>query len=148
MPTGTFHTGSTSPLRTVTVQVSSTTALTASTAGRDVTLDSQVTTDGGSPAGTVEFREGGTLVGTRSVAAGAASLTLSDVTPGDHTYTATFVPSNTAAYTGSTSPTRTVTVARIATSTALAAGVAGRSVTLTATPTTCLRDADRVRGVP
>ena len=136
VPTGTFHTGSTSPLRTVTVQVSSTTALTASTAGRDVTLDSQVTTDGGSPAGTVEFREGGTLVGTRSVAAGAASLTLSDVTPGDHTYTATFVPSNTAAYTGSTSPTRTVTVARIATSTALAAGVAGRTVTLTATPTT------------
>ena len=137
VPTGTFHTGSTSPLRTVVVQVSSTTALTASTAGRDVTLDSQVTTDGGSPAGTVEFRDGGgTLVGTRSVAAGAASLTLSDVTPGDHTYTATFVPSDTAAYTGSTSPARTVTVARIATSTALAAGVAGRAVTLTATPTT------------
>lgn len=136
VPNGDFHTGSVSPTRNVVVQVSSTTDLAASSTGRNVTLDATLTTDGGTPAGTVEFREGAIVVGTRPVAAGAASLTLTDVAPGDHSYTATFLPANTAAYQGSASPARTVTVAKIATATALTADVAGLAVTLTATPST------------
>lgn len=111
VPSGTSHAGSVSPLRTIAVQVSSTTQLTATSAGSDVTLDVQVTTDGGSPAGNVELRDGSTLVGTAPVAAGAASLTLTSVAAGEHTYQASFVPTDTAAYTGSSSPTRAVTVA-------------------------------------
>lgn len=110
VPSGTWHAGSASPLRTLVVQVSSTTALTAGASGLDVTLDARVTTDGGSPTGTVEVRDGSTLVGTGPVSAGAVSLRLTNVAAGDHSYSATFVPTDTAAYTGSVSPARTVTV--------------------------------------
>ena len=110
-PLGTTHLGSASPPTSVTVRTTSTTALTTSVTGRDVTLDVQVATDGGAPAGTVEVRDGDTLVGTATLGAGTATLTLPSVAPGDHSYRATFVPSDTAAYAGSTSSVRTVTVA-------------------------------------
>ncbi len=135
VPSGTSHAGSTSPTRSVVVQVGSTTALTATAAGRDVTLAVQVGTDGGTAAGSVELREGSTLVGTVPVVSGSASLTLESVAPGDHSYRATFVPSDPSSYVGSTSPVQTVSVARVATTTDLATSASGRSVTLSATTT-------------
>ena len=111
VPLGLTHLGSVSPRRSVTVQVGSTTGLTATASGRTVTLDVQATTDGGAPAGTVELRDAGALVGTRDLVAGAASLTLASVTPGDHAYQARFVPSDPASYAGSSSPVRTLTIA-------------------------------------
>ena len=111
VPLGLAHLGSESSPRSVTVQVGSTTALSATASGRDVTLDVQVATDGGSPVGTVELRDGGVVVGTRSLVTGTASLTLAAVSPGDHAYQATFVPAEPASYVGSTSPLRPLTVA-------------------------------------
>ena len=110
VPSTTTHAGSTSPTRSATAQGTSTTTLTATASGRDVTLAVQVTTDGGSPAGVVELRDGSTLVGSRTLAAGAATLTLSDVTTGDHSYRAAFVPSDPASYAGSASAERTLTI--------------------------------------
>jgi hypothetical protein len=110
VPLGLTHLSSESSPQSVTVQVGSTTGLTATASGRDVTLDVQVATDGGAPAGAVELRDGGLLVGTRTLVAGAASLTLAAVSPGDHTYQATFVPTEPTAYVGSTSPARPLAV--------------------------------------
>ncbi|MBL0749421.1 Ig-like domain repeat protein [Nocardioides baculatus] len=136
VPLGTTHVGSVSPARSVTVQVWSTTGLTATASGRDVTLDVRVATDGGAPAGTVELRDGGALVGTRDIVAGAASMTLASVTPGEHAYRATFVPSEPASYVGSTSPVRELTIAAdpVPTTTAPVAPVPPPA-TPTATPT-------------
>ena len=52
-PSCTSHAGSTSPTRSVIVQVASTTTLAATAAWQDVTLAVQVGTDCGSPAGSV-----------------------------------------------------------------------------------------------
>jgi hypothetical protein len=110
VPTGTTHLGSVSPPTAVTVaRVATTTDLTTSSSGSNVTLAATVTSDSGAPAGAVELRDGSTLVGTVPVTAGAASATLADVAPGDHTYTATYVPTGTF-HGGSTSPGRTQTV--------------------------------------
>ena len=110
VPLGLTHLGSESSPLSVNVQVGTTTGLSATASGRDVTLDVQVATDGGAPAGTVELRDGGVLVGTRSLVAGTASMILAAVSPGDHAYQATFVPSEPASYVGSTSPVRMLTV--------------------------------------
>nr|WP_246415959.1 Ig-like domain repeat protein [Nocardioides luti] len=136
VPGSTSHATSTSPTRSVTVRVTSTTELAATASGRTVSLDATVSTDGGSPAGTLELRDSGTLLGSTPVTAGAGSWTLSEVTPGDHAYAVTFVPTDGTSYAGSTSPTRTVSIARVATATGLTAAVSARTVTLTATPTT------------
>jgi hypothetical protein len=101
VPLGATHLGSASPLSTVTVRTTSTTALTTSVNGRDVTLTAQVATDGGAPAGTVEVRDGTTLVGTANVVSGSATHVLTSVALGDHAYRATFVPDDAAAYAGS-----------------------------------------------
>ncbi|MCF6376599.1 Ig-like domain repeat protein [Nocardioides KLBMP 9356] len=110
VPSGTSHAGSTSPTRSVTVQVGSTTSLTATATGQDVTLAVQVGTEAGSPAGSVELRESSALVGTVPLSGGTASLTLTSVTPGDHAYQATFVPADPSSYLGSASAVRTLTV--------------------------------------
>ncbi len=137
VPTGTSHLGSdvarSSPSSVG--KIATDTALIASVSGQTVTLTATPTTSSGTLTGSVEFREGTTLLDTVDLTGGDAVLTLTDVAPGDHTYTATFVPTGTT-HAGSTSPTRTVTVAKIATNTALTADVDGRTVTLTATPTT------------
>ncbi len=135
VPSGTRHAGSTSPTRSVTVQATSTTALTATSSGREVTLSVQVSTDGGSPTGVAELREGSTLVGSATLVSGAVSLTIPDVTPGDHSYRATFVPADSASYAGSSSPVRTVTVdiAVVGTTTTLVAGADGAAVALDVT---------------
>lgn len=134
VPLGLTHLGSESFPRSVTVQVGSTTGLFATASGRDVTLDVQVATDGGAPAGAVELRDGGVLVGTRSLVAGTASLTLAAVSPGDHTYRATFVPSEPASYVGSTSPVFPLTVASDPLPTSTAAATASPDPTIAPPP--------------
>ena len=76
-----------------------------------MTLAVQVTTDGGSPVGVVELRDGSTVVGSRTLVSGAASLTLSDIAPGVHSYLATFLPTDTSSYAGSSSAVRSVEIA-------------------------------------
>ncbi|GAA4716623.1 hypothetical protein GCM10023349_40490 [Nocardioides conyzicola] len=129
--------GSSSAASVATVDpVASTTTLQAAVSDRTVTLDSAVAVTSGTAAGKVQLRDGSTLVGVVTVASGAASLVLSNVTPGGHTYTATFVPADPTVYTGSDSDPKTVTAAKIATTTALVATVSAQTVTLTATPAT------------
>jgi hypothetical protein len=133
---GGAHLGSTSPQRDVTVAVPTSTVLTATASVRAVTLRAVVTPMRGTPAGSVELREGATVVGTVLVESdGVASTTLTDVTPGEHTYTATFVPTDPVTLAGSDSPERTVTVDPIVTTTALDTEVAVRTVTLSAAVT-------------
>ncbi|WP_193611590.1 Ig-like domain repeat protein [Nocardioides lijunqiniae] len=131
------HNASESPATPVTVaKAVSATTLEAAVSNRTVTLDAAVTVPSGAAAGQVRFREGETVVGTVTLSSGAARLTLGTVAPGAHTYTATFVPSDSVTYAGSVSAERSVEVARIATTTGLAAVVDGRTVTLTAVPAT------------
>ncbi|MCW2851469.1 MAG: hypothetical protein JWM84_1133, partial [Nocardioides sp.] len=137
VPTNTANHSASEATAPVTVaKVVTTTTLQAAASGRAVTIDTSVTVASGTAAGQVRFREGETLVGTVAVSSGAARLTLSTVAPGEHTYTATFVPNDAVTYAESVSAARTVTVARIATTTGLAAAVDGRTVTLTAIPAT------------
>ncbi|WP_345523768.1 Ig-like domain repeat protein [Nocardioides conyzicola] len=133
VPSSATHATSSSPTRTVTVSVATTTTLSSSVEGRTVTLDAEVTGPG-TPAGSVQFRDGSTLVGTKTLSAGKASLVVADVAPGVHSYTATFVASD-PAYGGSVSAPQSVDVDRVASATALVATVDGRAVTLTATVT-------------
>lgn len=89
-----------------------TTSLTASAAGTDVTLTATVR-DGAATAtaatGSVVFREGATTVATVAVASGVASTVLTGVANGAHTYTAEFQPTGTT-YAGSTSGSASVFV--------------------------------------
>jgi hypothetical protein len=135
VPSGTSHSGSTSPTRTVTVLVASRTALAATVDGRVVTLQAEVTTDGGSPVGSVELREDGSLVGTAPLDSGVASLRLVGVTPGSHSYTATFVPADPTAYDASASAPLDASVDRTTTVTALTGSLKGSTVTLETTVT-------------
>ena len=66
----------------------------------------------GSPAGSVEFREGTTLLATAPVSAGTATRSCRTSPPASHAYTATFVPSVPTSFAGSVSSVHTATVAR------------------------------------
>ena len=133
-PTGTTHATSSSQPKTATAKGSTATTLEASVAGAEVTLTAAVTGPG-TPAGTVEFREGAALVGSKALSGGVASLALPSVAAGDHSYVATFVPTVSAAYAGSASDAQAVDVARVATATTLTATVTGQSVLLSSAVT-------------
>ncbi len=132
VPSDTTHAPSSSATRTATVKGSTATTLQGSVAGTAVTLTAAVTGPG-TPAGTVEFREGSNLLGTKPLSGGAASLTVSPVAAGDHSYVATFVPTVPSEYATSASAPQTVDVARVATATTLTVTVTGRSVDLSST---------------
>lgn len=126
---------STSAPASVAVRATSTTTLTASESGGDVTLEVRVATDGGAPSGTVELRDGDTVVGTRTLSDGAASVVLTSVAPGDHAYRATFVPTDATTYDGSSSAVRGVTVvapAVVVPTTVTPTAVSGSTTTLKA----------------
>jgi len=94
--------------------VATTTTLTAapSTAdqGADVTLTAQVSAGSGTPAGSVEFRNGATSLGTAAVSGGSASKVVSDLPVGSNSITAVFTPTDTSAFAGSTSSAVAVTI--------------------------------------
>src|SRR6185436_16496819 len=65
-------------------------------AGTSIMLTATVTSTalGGSPVGTVTFKDGGTTLNTVSLVSGSASLTTSSLAAGTHNLTAVFNPSN------------------------------------------------------
>lgn len=91
---------------TETVNVASTTTtVTASAApsvyGQPVTFTAAVSSTGGTPTGTVTFKDGSTTLGTRTLASGSASFTTSSpLAVGNHTITAVYAA--TSAFSGST----------------------------------------------
>ena len=86
-------------LATTTALVSS---LNPSTPGQSVTFTTTVTSGGGTPTGTVTFRDGAAALGSATLAgAGVATLTISSLTLGSHSITAVY--GGTAAFLTSTS---------------------------------------------
>jgi hypothetical protein len=107
--------GSTSPVLTQTVNVTSaTTASLASSAnpsapGRAVTFTATVTSAGGTPTGAVTFSDGGAAIGTAMLASGVATFTTASLAAGAHSITATY--GGVAGFAASTSSILTQTVA-------------------------------------
>ncbi|MBZ5552579.1 MAG: Ig-like domain repeat protein, partial [Acidobacteriia bacterium] len=116
-----------------------TSSLNPSIVGDSVTLTATVTPvgGGGSPTGTITFKDGATIIGTVPGIVGSASLTVSTFTAGSHSITAAYGGDTT--FSASTSPALTQTVSAHATTTALTSSLnpsnVGQSVTLTANVT-------------
>jgi len=76
---------------------STTTTLTSSlnpaNLGQSVTFTANITSNNGTPTGTVTFTDGATTLSTQNLVAGSAVLTTSSLTVGTHTITATYNPS-------------------------------------------------------
>jgi hypothetical protein len=143
-----FH-GSTSATATVTVaaaprtatQTTVATSASATTAGQSVALTATVrpAAGGGTPAGTVTFKNGTATLGTVALSGGRATFTTAGLAAGSHRLTAVYNGAGT--FAGSTSAAATVSVAapatRVNTTTALAvstgAAFYGQPVTATAT---------------
>lgn len=103
--------------------------------GQSVTFTATVTSNGGTPSGNVEFKDGAQLLGAATLSAGIAILTTSKLAVGQHSITASFVGNSN--FDASTSPALTQTVNKASTSTSLTSSanpsVFGQSVTFTAT---------------
>jgi hypothetical protein len=137
------YSGSTSNALIQTVAHAATsTALTTSAAtatfGQAVTLKAKVAATspgGGTPVGTVTFKDGSTVLQTVTLVNGAASLSVSAMTAASHTITAVY--SGSSNFTASTSKPLAETIKRATTtvilSTSAATIGAGQSLTLTAT---------------
>src|SRR5262249_33049533 len=90
------------------------------TYGQSLTLTAAVSATspgGGTPGGTVTFRDGALPRGTGTLSNGSASLTVNSLAVGSHDLTAVF--DGNADYWTSTSSTRTETITKAATATAL-----------------------------
>jgi chitinase len=106
-----------------------------SVARQAVTLTATVSSASGTPEGSVTFRDGTTTIATVALSGGQASTTTTALTVGSHALTASY--SGNAEHAPSTSATTTFTVAKAATTTAVASSrnpsPLKRSVTFTAT---------------
>jgi LPXTG-site transpeptidase (sortase) family protein len=103
--------------------------------GQNVTFTATVSSTGGTPTGTVEFRDGSTVLGTGTLDSGTASFTTSVLPSGTHNITATYLAS--VNHNGSQSTAITQIVNQAATTTSLTssgspAGI-GSLLTFTAT---------------
>jgi hypothetical protein len=102
---------------------------------KPVTLTATLSSNGGTPTGTVTFMDGATAIGTGNLANGVASITTSTLAVGTHTITAVY--GGDAKDTASTSNAVTVTVQAATTKTGLTPSQNptnfGQSFTLTAT---------------
>ena len=86
---------STSPVLTQTVNQNAAAISLASSAnpsalGQSVTFTATVTGSGGTPSGSVTFKDGGTVIGTATLAGSSASLTISSLTEGTHSIVAVY----------------------------------------------------------
>jgi uncharacterized repeat protein (TIGR01451 family) len=109
-----------------------------STYGQPVTFTATVTSSGGTPTGTVTFKDGTTTLGTSSLdGSGQATLTTSSLSAGTHSITAVY--NGDSNFSGSTSSTTTQIVNQASTSTSLTSSqnpsTYGQPVTFTATVT-------------
>jgi len=136
----TKNNASTSSALTQTVNKAATsTALVSSLnpSGYGATVTFTATVTGGSPKGTVTFKDGTTTLGASSVSSGKATLTLSNLTVGNHSVTAAYGGDTN--NTSSTSAALTQTVNKKATTATVVSSknpsVHGTSVTFTATVT-------------
>jgi hypothetical protein len=96
----------------VTGPAATTTTLTSSAnpsnVGQAVTFTATVTSSGGTPTGTVTFKDGGTVIGTATLAAGTASFTTSSLAVGTHGISTSY--GGAATFAASTSAVLTQTV--------------------------------------
>jgi len=95
-----------------------------SAVGLAVRFTATISGPGGTPGGTVSFRDGGTILGTAPLAAGSAAFTTSDLAAGPHTITAVY--SGDPSYAGSTSAGLIQTVTAAAGGITLTVNTAGR----------------------
>ncbi len=106
-----------------------------STPGQSVTLTATVSGTGGTPTGTVDFKEGTTTLGSGTLVGGTATFVTSALAAGTHPITATYNGDTT--FAGSTSSTVSQVVNQATTTTTLTSNpnpsTFGQSVTLTAT---------------
>jgi hypothetical protein len=118
--------------KTATTVVSS---LNPSTYGVAVTFTATVTSSGGTPSGTVTFKDGAATLGTGTLSGGITKLATSTLAGGSHSITALYAGSGN--FNGSTSAALTQTVNMAGSSTTLSASVNpsafGQPVTFTAT---------------
>jgi hypothetical protein len=102
--------------------------------GQNVLLTAAVTGSGGTPTGTVAFKDGTTLLGNATVSGGTANFNVASLAVGSHSLTAVY--SGDSSFRGSTSSTLTQTVTKPATTTTLSSSVnpssLGQMVTFTA----------------
>ena len=119
-------------------QASLRSSLNPSVQGQAVNLVASISGSGGSPGGTVDFKDGSTVLATRPVSGGRSSLSTTTLGVGDHPITAVYIGDSTDA--GSSSPvvTQTVTTAGTAASTttlssSINPSTTGQAVTLVAT---------------
>jgi hypothetical protein len=112
-------------------------SLNPSTFGAAVTFTATVTSSGGTPTGTVTFKDGATTLGTGTLSSGKATFKTSTLTVASHSITAVYGGSS--SFKTSTSPALTQTVKQAASSTAVASSLNpstfGAAVTFTATVT-------------
>ncbi len=139
----TIYASSTSPILTQNVNSNSSTTTIVSSVNpsaltQSVTFTATVTGSGGTPTGTVTFKDGSTTLGTRTLdGSGQAAYTTSTLLPGDRIITAVYGGDSN--YGASTSAPLTQTVTILPSSTALVSSLNpsayGQSVTFTATVT-------------
>jgi probable HAF family extracellular repeat protein/YVTN family beta-propeller protein len=103
--------------------------------GQSVTFTATITSVGGTPSGSVQFRDGGQPLGTVALNAGTATLTTSALAVGSHAINAEY--DGNANFESSASPALTQTVNKASTATSVTSSanpsVFGQSVTFTAT---------------
>jgi len=103
--------------------------------GQSVTFTATVTGSGGTPTGTVTFRDGATTIGTGTLSSGVATLATTTLAVGGHSITAEY--SGNASFNASTSSALSQTINKGNTTTAVTSSVnpsnLGQSVTFTAT---------------
>jgi hypothetical protein len=135
---GNYLGSGTTPL-TLTVANAATTTVLGESAGtiiaqKPVTFTATVAGTGGTPTGSVLFKDGGTTIGTGTMTNGVAVLTSSTLAVGTHTITATYSGDTNDATSGSNSVTVVVQSATTATSLTVAPNPSafGHSVTMTA----------------
>jgi hypothetical protein len=112
-------------------------SLNPSTYGQSVTFTATVTSSGGTPPGTVTFKNGASTLGTGTLSGGKAAFAISTLAAGSNSITAVYGGSG--SFLGSTSAVLTQTVKQAATSTSVVSGWNpsnfGGSVKFTATVT-------------
>jgi hypothetical protein len=105
------------------------------TSRQAVTVTATVSSNSGTPSGTVAFNEGSTVLGTGTLSGGLAAMSISTLTVGSHSIIAVY--GGDSIYQGSTSSALTQTVNTATTATVLQSSsnpsTVGQPVTLTAT---------------
>jgi alpha-tubulin suppressor-like RCC1 family protein len=145
------HTASTSPALAQDVALPATTTTLASTDtssvfGQRVTLTAQATSSGGTPSGSVIFKDGATTLGTKSLSGGSAALAVTSLAVGTHHLKAEYEGDT--SYAASTSASLTQRVAKGASTTTLTTAPQTVTTATTMTLTATVKAKAPARGSP